>query len=225
MRWLIVGTSMLVLISGIGAPSRPSPRAQQQNTSTGTPMVRSNTPVVAATLVTNFVAAPTPAGIAPQMIAVVRPLATGLPTKTNTSTLTLAWTPSDNQWKSFTLFSGHASGQWVSTNVFSTNAATATNFNSHVPWVFAVIQTDSNGQSSPLSPELWWNAASNGMVYSETGREYVGFVALSNWSYQIQGVLGTAMNVSGIYAARTTNSYGALALPGSGFYRLGRFTN
>lgn len=139
--------------------------------------------------------------------------------------LTLTWTPSGSNWLNFPLYAGHATGQWTSTNTATSNVVTLTNFNTSAPWVFAVAQKDKSGLISPLSTELWWNAASNGIVYSEPGHEYVGFVALSNLSYQIQGVMGTATNVAGIYAARPTNSYGALALPGPGYYRLGRFTN
>ena len=137
--------------------------------------------------------------------------------------LTLAWTPSDSNWANFTVYDGPASGMWDMTNVVKTNEITFTNYPLH-PLVFAVSETDSNGQFSPLSSELWLGAPSNGTVYTYKGAEYLGFEVASNNTYQARGVMGTPTNSLGSYTA-TSNAFVQMPLPKPGFYRLTRVTN
>lgn len=153
----------------------------------------------------------------------VAPLVTGHPTNQPPS-LTLAWNPSDANWQSFTVVEGHASGVWDVACVTPTNEITFTNINPRQPYVFAVSQMDSNGQSSPFSVELWWNVASNGMVYSVKGREYAGF-AQTNWGATnfTWAVAPVRPDGAAFWSNRTTtNAFAQVALPAPGFYRITR---
>jgi hypothetical protein len=169
---------------------------------------------------------PMPGGVTAQM-----PIAPPKPNHTNPPpTISFQWISGDLSFIAGTQVAiGHASGSFDITNFIPASNGTIVNFapiNLNAPYVIKMREVGTNGMTGDWSTEFWWNVGTDDTkekFYTVNGARLIGFVARSNWSYQLAGIMGTAGQTLPLQV--NSNAIVAIAFPAPGYWRITRSTN